>query len=377
VRLRRAIAVSSRPPPPLVLPLDRPRLPDWAEPLLDPPGEGEFFASRLWYETLLGNAMPARAEPLLAADPSRTVALPLLRRGEGLASLTGPYSLAWRPLAAPAATPEAIAEAGRSLAAIVRGGPPLVAELIDPGEPRLAPLCAGLRARRVRAARFAHVGAWHETLADGVGWEAYLAARPPALRNTVARKLARAGRTHRLALAASPGAALEAGIVAYEEVRARSWKPDEPFPGFDAALLRAAAAAGVARLGVLHEAASGRAVAAQYWVLDRAPGGLRRATVLKLAHDEAARAASPGTVLTALMIRHLVEAEAVRVLDFGRGDDAYKQLWAGARLQRIGLVLADPLSPRGAVALARQWGGALLRRLRAGGVTPRDGRSRA
>ena len=369
--------MASRPKPPLILPLDRPCLPDWAEPLLDPPGEGEFFASRLWYETLVGNAMPAGAEALLAADPSRTVVLPLLRRSEGLASLTGPYSLAWRPLAAPAATPEAIAEAGRSLAAILRGGPALVAELIDPSEPRLAPLCAGFRARRVRAARFAHVDAWHETLADGMGWEAYLAARPPALRNTIARKGARAERTHRLALAASPGPALEAGIAAYEDVRARSWKPDEPFPRFDAALLRAAAAAGVARLGVLHESASGRAVAAQYWVLDRSSGGLRRATVLKLAHDEAARAASPGTVLTALMIRHLIERDGVRVLDFGRGDDAYKRLWAGERLQRIGLVLADPLSPRGAVALARQWGGALLRRLRDGGVIPQDGRSQA
>lgn len=355
----------SSPPSPVIVPLDRPHLPDWAEALLDPPREGEFFASRLWYETLIGHAMPDGAAPLVAADPSRTVLLPLLRRHGRLFSLTGPYSLAWRPLAAPAAGVEAITEAGRGLATLLRGGRPLIAELIDPDEPRLAALCRGLRARRVAGAPFTHVGNWHETLAPGMGWEAYLAARPPALRSTVARKLARAGRTHRFALADAPGPALEAAIAAYEDVRARSWKPDEPFPGFDAALLRAAAAAGVARLGVLHEAGEGRAVAAQYWILDRAPAsGLRRATVLKLAHDEAARAASPGTVLTALMIRHLIAADGVRVLDFGRGDDPYKQLWVGERRQRIGLVLADPLTPSGLAALARQWAGPLLRRLR-------------
>jgi len=369
--------VFSPSPLPVVIPLDRPCLPDWTDALLDAPGEGEFFASRLWYETLIGHAMPEGADPVLAADPGRQVLLPLLRRDKRLASLTGPYSLAWRPLTAPAAGKEAISEAGRSLAAIVRGGPSLIVELIDPGEPRVAALCHGLRARRVLASPFAHVGNWHETLAQGAGWEAYLAARPSVLRNTIARKLGRSRRTHRFALADAPGPALEDGIAAYEDVRARSWKPDEPFPGFDGALLRAAAAAGLARVGVLHEGEGGRAVAAQYWILDRTQAGLRRATVLKLAHDEAARAASPGTVLTALMIRHLIEAEGVRVLDFGRGDDAYKRLWAGERLQRIGLVLADPLSPPGAIALARQWGGALVRRLRRGRLTPRDGQPRA
>jgi CelD/BcsL family acetyltransferase involved in cellulose biosynthesis len=89
--------------------------------------------------------------------------------------------------------------------------------------------------------------------------------------------------------------------------------------------------------------------------------------VLKLAHDEAARAASPGTVLTALMIRRLLGEDRVRVLDFGRGDDPYKRLWVGSRRRRIGLVLADPLSPQGLAALGRQWAGSLLRRLR--GVT--------
>ena len=60
--------------------------------------------------------------------------------------------------------------------------------------------------------------------------------------------------------------------------------------------------------------------------------------MLKLAHDEAFKAHSPGTVLTALMLRHLLDQEHVARIDFGRGDDAYKQGWAvERRQQRIGV----------------------------------------
>ncbi len=73
------------------------------------------------------------------------------------------------------------------------------------------------------------------------------------------------------------------------------------------------------------------------------------------------RTLSPGTVLTAWMVRALL-AEGVTQLDFGRGDDPYKRLWADARRQRKGLILARPWRPRGAMALLRQAAGGALRR---------------
>ena len=99
--------------------------------------------------------------------------------------------------------------------------------------------------------------------------------------------------------------------------------------------MREAAAAGVLRLGLYWLGA--QPVAAQLWIVEHAT-----ATVLKLAHDEAFKAHSPGTVLTALMLRRLLDEEHVAEIDFGRGDDAYKQGWAGQRRQRIGLVLVNP-----------------------------------
>ena len=86
--------------------------------------------------------------------------------------------------------------------------------------------------------------------------------------------------------------------------------------------------------------------------------------MLKLAHDEAFKAHSPGTVLTAWMVRHMIEREHVVALDFGRGDDTYKQGWVASRGQRIGLLLINPRRPGGVLALARHTMGRLQARLR-------------
>jgi CelD/BcsL family acetyltransferase involved in cellulose biosynthesis len=84
---------------------------------------------------------------------------------------------------------------------------------------------------------------------------------------------------------------------------------------------------------------------------------------MKLAHDSAHDALSPGTLLTARMIEELI-ADGVEAIDFGRGDDPYKQLWATERRQRIGLMLINPRRVRGLAALARHDAGVALRPLR-------------
>ena len=69
--------------------------------------------------------------------------------------------------------------------------------------------------------------------------------------------------------------------------KATSWKEPEPFPRFNAELMRQAADVGALRLGVLrHE---GQAIAVQLWVVHDG-----EAAVLKLAHDEAFKPISPG-----------------------------------------------------------------------------------
>jgi len=327
-------------------------LPAGCEALFAAGERSSFQLGRLWFRTVLAEAMPPGARPLfLLCRPAidRTgVLLPLrtLEGGRRLEALSSPYSCLYRPLAAADATAADLQTAGRAFGRHCRRWSRLRLEALDAGWAGLEPLLAGMRQAGLVALRFDHFGNWHEEVA-GHSWADYLAARPGALRETIRRRLGQAERDPRCRLEAPVSeAGLAAGIAAYEEVYARSWKEAEPFPRFSAALMRTAAAAGVLRLGLLW--LDGRPVAAQYWVV---AGGT--ATVLKLAHDEAARARSPGTVLTAAMIRHLLDRERVAELDFGRGDDAYKALWAGRRRQRIGVLLVDPRRPAGLAALLR------------------------
>ena len=92
------------------------------------------------------------------------------------------------------------------------------------------------------------------------------------------------------------------------------------------------------------------------------------ATVLKLVHLENAKKSSPGTVLTAQMIRRLLDEEHVKALDFGRGDDPYKRTWANERRQRIGIMLMNPRRPGGLVSFCRHLASRARHRLVMGGA---------
>ena len=324
------------------------------------PAEG-FELRPAWFDAVAAAALPAGAQALylcaVATGGTRAV-LPLQRHADGrLAGLTSPYSTCFRPLTAADATAEELRRAGRAFARFCRGAGPLLLDALDGAWPGLAPLLAGFRAGGMLPLRFDHFGNWHCDVA-GQDWDAYLAARPGALRNTIRRRLAQAARDPTLGFAiVRGGAAPAAGIAAYDAVYTQSWKAPEPFPRFPATLMRAAAAAGTLRLGLLR--ASGAPVAAQLWVV---ADGV--ATVHKLAHDERARAQSPGTVLTALMVRHLLDEERVATLDFGRGDDPYKVGWTGRRRARLGVLLCPPWHPAGAAAIARHAAGRLRARCR-------------
>jgi hypothetical protein len=339
----------------------------FADPDALPPGgaallaTAEFFLTPAWWHSMLEAGLPDGAEPrfLLFARggrPAALLAMQLRAGGRVLESLTNPYTCLYRPLLAPGLDEAALRGIGGAFARYCRAWPSVRLEALAEDTPGLEALLSGARAAGLAVARFDHFGDWHEPVA-GLSWEDYFQGRPGELRETLRRKLRRADRddqvSHEVFTAPEH---IEAGIATYEDVYARSWKPLEPYPRFNAALMRHAAAIGALRLGVLR--ARGRAVAVQLWVVMNG-----RAAVLKLAHDEAYKTLSPGTVLTALMIRGLLDGEHVDELDFGRGDDAYKRLWTTARRQRIGVLLINPWRPSGAALLARQWLGGLRRRL--------------
>jgi hypothetical protein len=270
--------------------------------------------------------------------------------GRRAGSLTSLYTCRWRPMLAPDLRPEEAGALWRGFAQWCRSFESVRLEAMDDAD------AAGLRAPGLAVLRFDHFGNWHENWNQG--WPAYLAARPGPVRESVrrrGRKLVAAGAVFSVVTAPEHVAA---GIAAYEDVYAKSWKIAEPLPAFNPALMRACAADGALRLGLL--TLDGAVLAAQFWVMRDG-----WAAVLKLAHDEAAKAHAPGTVLTAWMIEHVMVMDGATELDFGRGDDAYKQSWVAHRRQRVGLVIANPRHKAGAFMIARHYAGVFWRRMTA------------
>jgi CelD/BcsL family acetyltransferase involved in cellulose biosynthesis len=325
-------------------------LPGDACALFDRAPDRDLFCSPAWFETVLDYAMPADATPrfVVCSQAGRAVALLPMQvqaGGRDLASLTTAYTCRYQPLCDPAAGEAALTTAFTAFAEYCRGWPTVRLDALDADAPWLPALLDGASRAGLAVRQFAHFGNWHAPVA-GLDWARYLAARPGQLRETIRRRLARAGRDGGRFQLVTGGEALEPGIAAYDAVYAQSWKQAEPFPLFNAALMRVTAARGLLRLGLYWR--DDRPLAAQLWIVEDG-----QATVLKLAHDESAKADSPGTVLTALMVQYLLDQEKITRLDFGRGDDPYKRLWASERRQRIGVVLVNPRLPRGLAFLGR------------------------
>lgn len=344
-------------------------LPAEAAALLDE--AGSLFAARVWWSVVLSEAMPASAEALFVTCRSgnRVLGLiPMLRHfGSGrLGSLTTPYSCRYTPLLAIGLDATTRVSVMAVFAGFCRTAGVTRIEALPAEWDGLSALMAGAYQAGLRPLLFNHFGNWHEDV-SGLDWAAYLARRPGGLRETIRRRLRQAEKLPeaRFALMTAP-ADMEEAAETFESVYARSWKVAEPYPRFNVALMRGMAEVGLLRFAVWSLGTT--PIAVQIWLMEAG-----HATVLKLAHDEAFKTHSPGTVLTAMVLRHLLDHEHVRHIDFGRGDDAYKQGWAVQRRQRVGLLLVNPWRPSGMVELVRHALGRLRAASRAGALGPNHG----
>jgi len=142
-------------------------------------------------------------------------------------------------------------------------------------------------------------------------WES----RPGALKNTVKRKAKKGVVDIQLLTEYDPGS-----WAAYESIYAASWKPEEGDPALLRAFAEAESWRGTFRMGIAR--IEGVPVAAQYWTVEDGT-----AFIHKLAHVEDSLKASPGTLLSAALFRHVIEVDRVSRVDFGTGNDGYKKDW--------------------------------------------------
>ena len=147
---------------------------------------------------------------------------------------------------------------------------------------------------------------------------------------------------------------LEPAIAAFQEVYSASWKKPEPYPEFVPSLIRLLAAKGMLRLGIAR--LQGRPIAAQLWI-----AGQGKASIYKVAYHHAYASLSPGTVLTSYLLRHVIEQDRVREVDFLIGDDDYKKIWMSHRRERWGIVAFNPRTVIGCALLLKEVAGRMAK----------------
>lgn len=182
----------------------------------------------------------------------------------------------------------------------------------------------------------------------GRSFDEYFATRPGHLRTLLARKSAKVSVTVETRFVSE-------SWQAYEAIYENSWKPREGSPAFLRRFAEHEGAAGRLRLGIAR--ADGQPVAAQFWTID---GGI--AYIHKLAHLEAAKPLSPGSILSAAMFRHAIDEDRVALVDFGNGNDAYKADWMEQVRPRYRLEAFRPRWPGNWPLIARRLAGRLAGR---------------
>ncbi|WP_404480854.1 GNAT family N-acetyltransferase [Novosphingobium sp. BL-52-GroH] len=294
------------------------------------------FDRLAWWQ---GLAAHCGLTPLLvvAQDADGHAVLPLAGGGGHLTGLSNWYTFRLRPILSSAEAPlEALA---RDLAARAH-------------RVTLSGICDEDASASITERAFRKAG-WlvrrevcdtnHILALAGRSCEQYLATRPGKLRTTLKRK---SGKVVTRVLDHFD----EAAWAQYELIYAESWKPEEGSPDFLRAFAQAEGAAGRLRLALAHPAddAEGPAIAAQMWTVE---GGT--AFIHKLAHREAAKPLSPGSVLTAALMARVIDGDGVALVDFGTGDDPYKRDWMEGQRPRYRLDMFRPFSPRNWPILAK------------------------
>ncbi len=226
---------------------------------------------------------------------------------------------------------------------------------MDPESHAWRTLLGALRAKGWVPFDYFSFGNWFQTM-RGTGAE-YMAARDNQLKNTIRRmgkKLAGVGGS--IELVTEPKD-IARGIAAWEQVYGASWKKPEPFPTFVPGLLHSYAGKGMLRLGLAWK--DGQPIAAQLWIVSQG-----RASIYKLAYDEQYKAYSPGTLITAMLMEHVIDKDQVVEIDYLIGDDPYKKSWLNQRRERRGIVAYNPRTLRGLIRLVREASGRAVHALK-------------
>lgn len=260
-------------------------------------------------------------------------------------SLSNFYTSLYTLIATRETTPNDLATLFEAASAAHRRAHVIDLHPMDPHSPAYQATLQALRRLGWKPFPYFCFGNWYLKVTGSASQ--YLADRQGTLRNTIKRKnkkFTQEGGTFEII---SDLHSIESGIELFNKVYAKSWKKPEPYPQFIPGLLRWLASTKRLRLGLAH--IGEHVVAAQIWIVNRG-----KASIYKLAYDEAYAAYAPGTLLTAHLMQHVIDQDHVVEIDYLIGDDPYKQTWMNHRRERWGIVAYNPRSLLGMILLIRE-----------------------
>ena len=216
---------------------------------------------------------------------------------------------------------------------------------LDPTSPLFDSLSRALTAIGWHPFPYFAFGNWYLKVEGD--WSDYLKGRSVNLRSSIKRRTKQFSAMGGTLSLHTDQTDIDAAIDAFQQVYDASWKEPEPFPRFVPSLIRMLAASGELRLGIAW--LEGKPIAAQFWYVTG-----KTASIYKVAYHEAFAGHSPGTVLTAFLLRHVIDEDKVAEVDFLIGDDEYKKKWMSHRRERWGIVAYNARTARGLGLLIRE-----------------------
>jgi len=331
-------------------------------------GEKSFFYSRAWFANLARTTLEPLAQIRLfgletAGENATPLACLVMRSPAGqkgsifsgrrfdahsLAGLTTHPTTLFSPLVSES-VPDPTAVLSRLLDGMASQKPscPIFDfNRMDPQSPLFSALVQALRNQGYCVRPYKYCDSPYEPVA-GISFGQYLKDRPRDVRVEPGRRLRKLEKSHNVSFGIITGPeGIDQAIETFERVNAASWRKPEPFPDFDAGLLRAAATDGVLHFGTFD--IDGETVAVQIWLVS---GG--SATMFKIAFDERFKKHHVGTLLMSHMIAHMIDEEHVEEIDFGLYANDYKLRWLSQLREIWGIVAFNPRSASGLIALLR------------------------
>ena len=342
--------------------------PDSVLGLIDRQEGLEFFRSQAWFRNFDRHGLyPGMSlETFVVGGSQNPQGLSIAVRPENPTGLLKPATLQFAHpdqiefqayAASPSITQGEIVE--RIIAAVSEGeahADVLRIGSFDTREPFMAEVRQILQRQGFLTQRYFVCANWYEDV-NGASADEYLAARPKTLHDIVKRRSKRlekqaAGQIQIL----HGGDQLAMGIADYVRIAAASWQGRNIMArDYLPTVLKLAASHGVLRLGLIY--VDGRPAGAQICLVS---GGMAR--FYRTAFDPQFRRFSVGTLIIHDMVRHVIDVDKVERIDFGIGDQAYKEAWAGTRRELWAIAAFNRRSLPGLANAARDFGASFVKR---------------